>query len=131
MSIERSLFWVLGRAHLLAVAAGLSAIGCGEDELACHPSTGTAAADGDGTASYEAHVTGDAHIDTVIYQNDSGPVTVKSPPLPFELDVDVTDGTLLGISASGTAEEGGNVFVSYVFNDNAGVSPRVTSAQCR
>jgi len=112
--------------------AGVALSGCmSSNDIQCHVSTAPAQAPADGTVTYHAAISGDAHIDSIINKTDAGPQTVSHPPLPFELDAAVTSGTPLGIIATGWMEEGANIVAGYTFVDALGASPDTASASCR
>jgi hypothetical protein len=56
--------------------------------------------------SYGATATSGATISTVTYQDSAGMTTVKNPTLPFAKSVNLKSGTLVSITASGTANTG-------------------------
>ena len=110
--------------------AALSACGTSND-IQCHVSTAPAQAPADGTVSYHTAISGDAHVDSIIYKTDDGPQTVSYPALPFELTASVTGGTPLAIIATGRMEEGANIVADYTFLPAAGGSPVKSSSSCR
>lgn len=113
----------------LFIAACLA--GCSSNDTEqCNISTPPATADGDGTVTYTASITGDALINTVIYRTQDGPKTVDQPTLPFQVDVMVQNGLGIGITATGSTKDGGNVLVGSSFVDSAGSAPVVSSARC-
>ena len=115
-----------------ALLVGFCLAACsGSQSEPCNISTAPATAGADGIVTYHASITGDADITTVIYRTVDGPQDVSDPTLPFDVDVAVTSGQALAITATGSAKDGGNVLAGYTFQDAAGSAPVVASAQCR
>jgi hypothetical protein len=56
--------------------------------------------------SYSATVQGGANITSVSYQDSAGMTTVKNPVLPFSKTVNLRNGQLVSISATGTSTTG-------------------------
>jgi hypothetical protein len=111
---------------------GCSLAGCGSsNDVQCNFSTAPASAPADGTITYTASITGDATFASLIYRTQDGPDTVSYPESPFKAQVMVASGLGIGITATGTAKEGGNLVVGYTFSDGTGDSPVVASAQCK
>jgi hypothetical protein len=73
----------------------------------CTASTGdTGPLTANKSVPYTASVTSGATITTLTYQDSTGMTTIKNPPLPFSKTVNLQSGTLVSISASGSANSG-------------------------
>jgi hypothetical protein len=73
----------------------------------CTASTGdTGPLTSNKSVPYSASVTSGASISSITYQDSAGMTTVKNPALPFSKTVNLQSGTLVSISASGSAGSG-------------------------
>jgi hypothetical protein len=96
----------------------------------CTVSPATMTASAAGSLQYDVSTTGAATISSITYAGNSGTVTVNSPALPFEVNLNVLKGASISISVSGTAPAGTNIKAGYIFVEDSGMNPVNVQATC-
>lgn len=120
----------LVRTLAVALLCCTAACGDGDDTGECQVAPADDTTDVAGTLVYSVRTVGTAQVHRIVYEGSSGPVTLDTPRIPFELSLQVGAEASVHIQAIGTTESGGSIIAGYRFSDPSNPSPVVTEATC-
>jgi hypothetical protein len=84
----------------------------------CNFSTGSATAGSGAQVTYSVSGQGTSSVSSVTYQGANGQVKVSNPSLPWSVSIGFPNGGSVGVSAVGTASNGGVIKLAYGINSS-------------
>jgi hypothetical protein len=104
---------------LCAAAAALSACSDDPEVIPCDRTAGPSTITGDLAVHYQASATIGGALTAIIYASDTGNVTVTSPSLPWEVDVNLATAAA-SIQGIGSVTGSGSVLVEFTADGGEG-----------
>ena len=88
----------------------------------CNFSTGSTTAPVGAQVTYSATGAGNTSLSSVTYQGVNGQIKITNPSLPWSINLNFSNGGAVGLSAVGSASNGGTITLSYGINASGSFS---------